>query len=161
MGTQFKFYHFYYTVFGFLSFGAIMLFQFIVKSSRIFESSTLSNAAGGILLLSGLTIMGICIRKYFMRLTGLKTLIENKTDQQLMITGIHKHVRHPLYSGTFLFIWGLFLVLPNWSILLADIIITVYTLIALRFEEQKLEKDFGEAYRMYKRKVPMLIPKAG
>ncbi|HMG66270.1 MAG TPA: isoprenylcysteine carboxylmethyltransferase family protein, partial [Chitinophagaceae bacterium] len=75
--------------------------------------------------------------------------------------GIHKLVRHPLYSGTFIFIWGLFLVLPNWSILVADIIITVYTLVALRFEEQKLEKDFGEAYRIYKRKVPMLIPKAG
>jgi protein-S-isoprenylcysteine O-methyltransferase Ste14 len=43
---------------------------------------------------------------------------------------------------------------------IADLIITIYTLIGLRFEEKKLEKEFGLAYEIYKQKVPMIIPKA-
>jgi len=32
--------------------------------------------------------------------------------------------------------------------------------VGLRFEEKKLEKEFGDAYEIYKQKVPMIIPKA-
>jgi len=94
-----------------------------------------------------------------MQLSGLKGLIENRTNNELMITGIHKIVRHPLYAGTFIFIWGLLVIFPVASLLIADTIITLYTLIGLRFEEMKLEREFGEAYKSYKRNVPMLIPK--
>ena len=76
-----------------------------------------------------------------------------------MITGIHKIVRHPLYAGTFMFIWGLLIALPYLSLLIADVIITVYTLIGLKLEEKKLEKEYGAAYKLYKQKVPMLIPR--
>jgi protein-S-isoprenylcysteine O-methyltransferase Ste14 len=68
-------------------------------------------------------------------------------------------VRHPLYAGTFIFIWGLFILVPSLSLLISNTIITIYTLIGLRFEEQKLEKEFGDAYKTYKQKVPMIIPK--
>jgi methanethiol S-methyltransferase len=114
---------------------------------------------GIIIAFSGLLIMCICILKYFMQLSGLKGLIENRMNNELMITGIHKIVRHPLYSGTFIFIWGLLVIFPVASLLITDTIITIYTLIGLRFEEMKLEKEFGEAYRLYKQNVPMLIPK--
>jgi len=94
-----------------------------------------------------------------MQLSGLKGLIENRTGNKLMITGIHKFVRHPLYTGTFLFIWGLLILFPTVSVLITDIVITSYTLVGLRFEEHKLEKEFGAAYKKYKQNVPMLIPK--
>jgi len=94
-----------------------------------------------------------------MQVTGLKGLIENKTNNELMITGVHKFVRHPLYTGTFIFIWGLLILFPYASIFIVDIIITGYTLIGLQFEEKKLEKEFGSAYKMYKQKVPMLLPR--
>ena len=94
-----------------------------------------------------------------MQLSGLKKIIGNETGNELMITGIHKIVRHPLYTATFIFIWGLLILYPYLSLLIVDIIITAYTLIGLYFEEQKLEKEFVNAYSMYKQKVPMLIPK--
>jgi protein-S-isoprenylcysteine O-methyltransferase Ste14 len=103
--------------------------------------------------------MSICVGKYFMQLSGLKGLIHNKTNNELMITGVHKVVRHPLYSGTFIFIWGLLILFPSLSLFISDAIITLYTLIGLRFEEKKLEREFGEAYRAYKEKVPMIIPR--
>jgi protein-S-isoprenylcysteine O-methyltransferase Ste14 len=159
MGRQYKFYRLYYTIFAFISFAVVMIYLFIMKSYRIVESNTAVTIAGAIVALSGFIIMIICIRKYFMRLSGIKALLENKAEQALMITGIHKHVRHPLYLGTFIFIWGLLLLYPYWSVFIADSIITVYTLVGLQFEEKKLVEEFGEAYKMYKQKVPMLIPR--
>jgi protein-S-isoprenylcysteine O-methyltransferase Ste14 len=159
MGSQYKLYRLYYTVFAFAGFALILFYQITIDSYRIFIPTKISLVIGIIIALSGLAIMSICILKYFMQLSGLKGLIENRTSNELMITGIHKIVRHPLYTGTFIFIWGLLVIFPVAILLIADTIITIYTLIGLRFEEMKLEKEFGEAYKSYKRNVPMLIPK--
>jgi methanethiol S-methyltransferase len=159
MRRQYKFYRLYYTVFAFAGFAIILFYQITMPTYRIFMPNTVSLVVGIIIALAGLLIMGTCILKYFMQLSGVKGLIENSTNNELMMGGIHKIVRHPLYSGTFVFIWGLLVVFPVVSLLIADAIITAYTLIGLRFEEMKLEKEFGEAYKSYKRNVPMLIPK--
>jgi protein-S-isoprenylcysteine O-methyltransferase Ste14 len=159
MGNLYKYYRLYYTLFASLSFAVVMIYLFTMRSYKIFKSSVGISIGAGIITLCGFIIMSVCIHKYFMRLSGLKTLIENGSEQELMITGIHKHVRHPLYSGTFIFIWGLLFLYPYYSLLIANTIITAYTLLALRFEEEKLEKDFGEKYAEYKNRVPMLIPR--
>ncbi len=93
-----------------------------------------------------------------MYLTGMEYLFKGITSEKLMITGIHKYVRHPLYMGAFIFIWGLFIVLPYFSFLIANIFITAYTLIGIYFEESKLEMTFGDIYKEYKKQVPMIIP---
>lgn len=104
-------------------------------------------------------IMLVSIKKYFMSLSGIKTLVaEQPVANELRIDGVHKYVRHPLYLGTFLFIWGLFILYPLLSLLVANIIITVYTLIGIVFEEQKLKKEFGIAYTEYQKQVPKIIP---
>jgi methanethiol S-methyltransferase len=111
-----------------------------------------------VISIAGLLIMGTCILKYFMQLSGIRFLTNNHPESKLMLDTLHKRVRHPLYLGTFLFIWGLFLVLSTLSLLIANIIITAYTLIGIRFEEKKLLLEFGESYREYQRTVPMIIP---
>jgi len=161
MKGQYKFYRLYYTIFALAGFAAIMIYLFIIRSYKLFIISRITLISGSIVAAFGLIIMSVCIIKYFIQLSGLKKLIKHETSDELMITGIHKIVRHPLYAGTFIFIWGLLIIYPYLSLLIADVLITVYTLIGLRFEEQKLEKEFGNAYRMYKQKVPMLIPKFG
>lgn len=159
MHGHYKYYRLYYTLFAALTFVAILIYQVTMSSYQLFEPTTTSLVLGIIIASLGLTVMCMCIVKYFMQLSGLKGLIENTNTNELMITGIHKVVRHPLYSGTFVFVWGLLLIFPLVSLLIADTIITVYTLIGLHFEERKLEKEFGEAYKIYKQKVPMIIPK--
>jgi protein-S-isoprenylcysteine O-methyltransferase Ste14 len=72
--------------------------------------------------------------------------------------GLHAYMRHPLYSGTLLFIWALFLIFPFMGNLIACVIITVYTLIGIRMEEKKLVIEFGEEYKSYAHQTPMLIP---
>lgn len=163
MGKQFKFYRLYYIIFAFLGLIAIIIYPLTFPSYQFFAITKATTIIGILVTAVGLIIMSISILKYFMQVSGLRELIEEKTDNEsgneLMITGIHKFVRHPLYTGTFIFVWGLLIIFPYASVLIIDVIITVYTLIGLQFEERKLEKEFGNAYALYKKQVPMLIPR--
>ncbi len=113
----------------------------------------------GLVLVTGACIMLICIRKYFMHLSGVKSIYtEKETSNQLRIDGIHKYVRHPLYIGTFLTIWGAAGLLPYLSFFIANCIITGYTMYAIKWEEQKLIAEFGDPYKEYQKSVPKLLP---
>ena len=158
LGAKFKYYRLFYTLFAFLFLVFILYYQFTIETTRAFESSYYTWLAGIVVGISGLIIMMICIKKYFMSLSGLLSLVKETSYNTLIITGIHKYVRHPLYLGTFGFIWGAFLCYPFWTILIANTIITLYTLIAIRFEEDKLVKEYGNSYKQYQQRVPKLIP---
>ena len=104
--------------------------------------------------------MIMCIRKYFYELSGVQSL-QNKpvAAPTLQQTGLHKYIRHPLYFGTLLYVWGLFLLLPLLSSLIAAVALTVYVLIGIELEETKLVLEYGEEYERYVKKVSKLIPK--
>jgi methanethiol S-methyltransferase len=153
------YYRLYYTLFAFIGLVLIILYLLGMQSFYLFRPGVITYIPGGIIAIAGITVMGICIRKYFAHLSGIRSLYMIKKNQnELMITGIHKYIRHPLYAGTFLFIWGVWLFIPFLSLLITNLIITIYTLLGISWEEQKLESEFGESYKRYKLQVPKLIP---
>jgi len=156
--NDFKWYRIWYSVFALFFLIALFYFQVRLRTVQLFFLNDIILTAGVILSGSGLLLMAVCIRKYFMNLSGLRNLFVENFSNELQITGVHRYVRHPLYLGTFAFIWGLFLLLPYLSLLIANIIITVYTLIGIRLEEKKLMVEFGESYRKYRSIVPKLFP---
>jgi methanethiol S-methyltransferase len=159
MGVHSRFYRLYYTVFSFVGLTILLFAQFTIPSIAIITETKFTQITGIIISTIGALIMLLCISKYFFQLSGLKSLIRESAANELMITGIHKYVRHPLYTGTFIFIWGLWIVYPFLSLLITNVIITIYTLIGIRFEEKKLVKEFGESYKLYRENTPMLIPR--
>ena len=155
---NFKWYRLGYTIFAFVFLAGLLYYQIRIPAIELFIINNFLLVAGIVICFSGLVVMAICIRKYFMNLSGLRSLVIEDFSNELQITGIHKYIRHPLYLGTFGFIWGLFLLLPYLSLFIANIVITVYTLIGIRLEEQKLINEFGESYVKYRSTVPKLIP---
>jgi len=67
-------------------------------------------------------------------------------EEPLELGGLHRYIRHPLYLGTLLVVWSLFLFFPSLSNVLACFMITAYTLAGIRLEERKLLQEFGEDY---------------
>jgi protein-S-isoprenylcysteine O-methyltransferase Ste14 len=153
-----KYYRLLYTFFAFLTLGGVVWYLAQLSSPFLFHRQLFTNAIGAVLTIVGLVIMGICIKKYFLSLSGLKSLFQERPSHQLMIGGIHRYVRHPLYLGTFLAVWGVALLYPLLSFFISALMITLYTLIGIRFEEKKLIAEFGSDYTTYRQTVPKLIP---
>jgi protein-S-isoprenylcysteine O-methyltransferase Ste14 len=78
------------------------------------------------------------------------------TTGPLMMRGAYRWIRHPLYFFALVMIWSF----PD---LTADRIVfnvswTVWIVVGTYLEERDLAREFGDAYRDYQRRVPMLVP---
>jgi protein-S-isoprenylcysteine O-methyltransferase Ste14 len=91
-----------------------------------------------------------------LRQTFLELMDKPYTQLEFRVTLFYKYVRHPLYFGMLLGMWAT----PNMTVthLVFAIAISVYVIIGTLFEERDLIKEFGETYKAYKAKKPMLIP---
>ncbi len=76
-----------------------------------------------------------------------------------LVKGPYRWVRHPLYSTILVLFWCT----PDVTAdrLLFNALWTGWICVATVLEEKDLVADFGDAYRDYQRKVPMLFPWRG
>ncbi len=76
-----------------------------------------------------------------------------------VVRGPYRWVRHPLYSCVLLLFWSY----PDVSAdrLLLNVLWTAWICVGARLEERDLVADFGDRYREYQRRVPMLVPWRG
>jgi protein-S-isoprenylcysteine O-methyltransferase Ste14 len=75
---------------------------------------------------------------------------------RLRIEGPYRYVRHPLMVGLLVTIWAQPIMPPE--LFMLNVGLTIYILIAIRWEERDLVREFGEEYERYRREVPALIP---
>jgi protein-S-isoprenylcysteine O-methyltransferase Ste14 len=94
-----------------------------------------------------------------MHFLGLRQLWQPDTDTppHLVVRGLYRWVRHPLYTAGLAFIW--FTPWMSTSILAMNLGLTAYILIGSEFEERRLLSEFGQAYTDYRHRVPRLIPR--
>ena len=90
---------------------------------------------------------------------GLRQIIAPRAEgeSKLVVKGLYRSMRHPLYTFGLLFIWLSPVMTLN--MLVMYISATVYILIGAYFEERKLLREFGDAYAVYKKETPMLLPR--
>jgi protein-S-isoprenylcysteine O-methyltransferase Ste14 len=87
---------------------------------------------------------------------GLRQLGGKVEAPPLIVDGVYRWMRHPLYTGSMLFLWLIPEVSVNFFTL--NIAFTLYFIIGAMFEEKKLASYFGKAYLEYKARTPMFIP---
>lgn len=112
-------------------------------------SEVLMDAGGMLLLVAGLVI----------RVLARQWKAERAHDG-LVTDGLYGYLRHPLYLGSFLLGFGLMLVVGDWLLLSAFLVLfAVNHGTVVRNEERDLEQTFGQTYQRYRDAVPALLPR--
>ncbi len=83
--------------------------------------------------------------------------VRTSETPELRVVGLHRLVRHPTYVGWFLVLWAAPTMTSGRLFLAAAL--TVYVVVAVRYEERDLLRDHGEAYARYRSAVPAIFPR--
>ena len=156
--TIFPFYRIGYNLIALITLFFVLKFQDAINSELLFQRTETTQIIGYLISPTGLILAITAFKNYSgMEFIGLD--FNNKVkSNKLNTSGFNKYIRHPLYFSSLLIIWGYFLSNPKATTLVMNSIITVYFIIGTKLEEQKLIKEFGEAYKQYIKRVPMLLP---
>lgn len=81
-------------------------------------------------------------------------------DRELATGGPYHRLRHPLYVGSFFVGFGLALAGGRWWFLPLFFVLFLWLYSrTIRAEEERLTRHFGEAYEIYRRRVPAFLPR--
>ncbi len=84
-----------------------------------------------------------------------------KRDHELIVDGPYALVRHPIYTGILLALFGTALAVGEWRALLGVAVAALAFWRKLTIEEVVMRRQFGEAYDRYAAHVAALIPFVG
>jgi len=138
-----------------LLYGALIPVRYIFPPSQILVFIGLAFSTWGIIVMK--KSFSYYNLKSFLGVAQLKNP-DVRESEGLKTNGILGQVRHPLYSGGLLIIAGFMLFSPSYANWVTSFSLILYTIIGTKLEERKLVIEFGEAYKTYQKKVPMLIP---
>jgi len=107
---------------------------------------------GMVVFLIGLVILSHCIFRFATE--GRGTLSPVVPTKELVIKGLYRFSRNPMYVGVVLILVGEAIFFRSndlWIYLI--IVFLIFNLFIVLFEEPRLRKDFGDAYQAYCKKV--------
>ena len=111
--------------------------------------------------ISLLGALGVIVCCWWTDLPGFLGLRQATTGnaelhEPFRMDGPYRFVRHPLMLCLLVFLWARPIMPPE--LLMMNVGLTIYILIAIRLEERDLVREFGADYENYRKKVPALIP---
>lgn len=113
---------------------------------------------GGLLLLAGITFIVQAFVRFVVE--GFGTPMPVAPPQHLVVGGIYRWVRNPMYTALLTGILGQALLFGKWSVLVYAVIAWAIFATFVRFrEEPVLAKRFGAEYATYKRNVRAFLPR--
>lgn len=132
----------------------ILLFNF---STNKFEVNFYLPFVGILLCLVGLAILSFTVKMLIA--TGKKTVAPWDPSTILITSGMYSYTRNPMMGGAMLILLGEAAIFGSPAILVWSLFFFIANDLYFYFvEEPALEKQFGQEYKEYKKKVPKWLP---
>jgi methanethiol S-methyltransferase len=161
-GESYKYFRLFYNLFAIGSLIPVLYYTYSIREIPFFTWGGYLLPIRYLLLAIGLLILYDGSRHYdMMTFLGLRQIRGNvthnliNTSGKIDSSGILGLIRHPFYSASILLLWTNNL---NISILIVNLILSLYLIIGTFLEERKLVHEFGDEYVEYQKKVSMLFP---
>jgi methanethiol S-methyltransferase len=148
----------YRVLYNLFNLAALIMLLILWKNTAsplFFKPGPLLVASGAAVSVVGLIIIIRCFRDYNVSaFLGFQKEVFMELNQK----GLNRYIRHPLYTGTLLFVLGLCIAAPYTKSWLLFGVMLIYIVIGLQLEEKKLVQHFGDVYKDYQKKTKRLIP---
>ena len=107
---------------------------------------------------AGILLLGACIWEFAHR--GRGTLSPADPPKHLVVDGLYRYVRNPMYVAVSLIVLGEALFAASWNLVLYWLFFfTAANVFVLGYEEPFLRRQFGATYERYARAVHRWIPR--
>ena len=124
-----------------------------------FDPWKLGSWAPGILIMGlGLVVLLWCVRDFY--ISGKGTLAPWDPPKHLVVIGLYRFVRNPMYLGVLLLVlgWGIYLCSPALLLYLACLCVGFHVHV-VRKEEPWLRAQFGKQWELYRQHVSRWLPR--
>jgi protein-S-isoprenylcysteine O-methyltransferase Ste14 len=117
-----------------------------------------TRAIGVLLILVGLPGLVDSFARF--ALQGLGTPAPIAPTKNLVVTGLYRYVRNPIYVAVVAIILGQAMLFGDWRLVVLGALFWLYWhLFVVAYEEPTLQHTFGAEYRTYRANVPRWIPR--
>lgn len=99
-----------------------------------------------------------CVRDFYV--SGKGTLAPWGPPKKMVVVGLYRFMRNPMYVGVILLVlgWSLYVLSP--ILILYDVVLIIgFHIRIIRNKEPYLKQQFGEQWEMYKQEVPRWLPR--
>lgn len=118
----------------------------------------LTRILGGILIIVG--VPGLVDSFARFALEGLGTPAPIAPPQKLVVTGLYRYVRNPIYIAVVAVIFGQALLFGDWRLLWYGALLWLFFhVFVVMYEEPTLKQTFGTEYESFRTNVPRWIPR--
>jgi protein-S-isoprenylcysteine O-methyltransferase Ste14 len=118
----------------------------------------LTRILGVVLIVAG--VPGVVDSFARFALEGLGTPAPVAPPEKLVVTGLYRHVRNPMYVSVVAVILGQALLFGDWRLILYGVLfwLTCHAYVVF-YEEPTLRRSFGAQYETFRANVPRWVPR--
>ncbi|NUQ11048.1 MAG: isoprenylcysteine carboxylmethyltransferase family protein [Gemmatimonadaceae bacterium] len=107
---------------------------------------------------TGVALLGACIVDFARRGRGTLSPVDPPTV--LVVAGLYRHVRNPMYLSVLTILLGQIIITRSLQLLgYAALFFALANLFVIGYEERALRRRFGESYDTYRRSVGRWLPR--
>lgn len=118
----------------------------------------LTRGIGAIMILAG--VPGLLDPFARFALQGLGTPAPIAPPRNLVVTGLYRHVRNPIFVGIVAIILGQAVLMGDWRLIVYGALLWLaFHVQVVAYEEPTLQQTFGDEYEAFRAAVPRWIPR--